>query len=68
VIHKGDLVQFTRVGYNYVYGEVRIGIFLSETDHIADPPRDLRRYVNILDQSGEVVETYNYLKINYECR
>lgn len=63
---RGDLVQFTLTGYNYVHHEVKIGIFLNETDVMVDPQRDMRRYAEILDGNGEVVKTYNYLKINYE--
>jgi hypothetical protein len=64
----GDLVQFTLTGYNYVHHEVKIGIFLNETEVMVDPQRDMRRYAEILDGNGEVVKTYNYLKINYESR
>jgi len=64
----GDLVQFTLTGYNYVHHEVKIGIFLHETDVMVDPQKVMRRYAEILDGNGEVVKTYNYLKINYETR
>jgi hypothetical protein len=65
-MNPGDLVQFTLVGFNHVHHEVKIGIFLNETQEMVDQQKDHRRYANILDVNGEVVETYNYLKINYE--
>jgi hypothetical protein len=67
-VKRGDLVQFTRVGFNYVHREVKIGIFLNETEEVVDQNHNKLRYAEIMNHDGEIVKTYNYLKINYECR